>query len=43
VNAINFETEAKNALIKALSENSTGNINSLVSGYLSHLRGSFYF
>ena len=38
VNATDFETEAKNALIKALSENSTGNINSLVSGYLSHLR-----
>ncbi|MFF2795594.1 hypothetical protein [Lysinibacillus xylanilyticus] len=38
VNATNFETEAKNALIKALSENSTGNVNLLVSGYLSHLR-----
>ena len=38
VNATDFETEAKNALIKALSENSTGNENSLVSGYLSHLR-----
>ena len=38
VNATDFETEAKNALIKALSENSTGNVNSLVSGYLSHLR-----
>lgn len=38
VNANDFETEAKNALIKALSENSTGNVNSLVSGYLSHLR-----
>ncbi|KUO64789.1 MAG: hypothetical protein APF84_02755 [Gracilibacter sp. BRH_c7a] len=38
VNATDFETEAKSALIKALSENSTGNVNSLVSGYLSHLR-----
>lgn len=38
VNTTDFETEAKNALIKALSENSTGNVNSLVSGYLSHLR-----
>ncbi len=36
--ATNFENEAKNALIKTLSENSTGNVNSLVSGYLSHLR-----
>lgn len=36
--ATDFENEAKNALIKALSENSTGNVNSLVSGYLSHLR-----
>lgn len=38
VNTTDFETEAKNALIKALSKNSTGNVNSLVSGYLSHLR-----
>lgn len=38
VNNTDFEIEAKNALIKALSENSTGNVNSLVSGYLSHLR-----
>jgi hypothetical protein len=38
VSATDFETAAKNALIKALSENSTGNVNSLVSGYLSHLR-----
>lgn len=38
VSATDFETEAKNALIKALSKNSTGNVNSLVSGYLSHLR-----
>ncbi|MBU3220923.1 PD-(D/E)XK nuclease family protein [Clostridium algidicarnis] len=33
-----FEDTSKNELIKALSENSTGNVNSLVSGYLSHLR-----
>jgi len=38
VTAADFENEAKNALIKALSENSTGNVKSLVSGYLSHLR-----
>lgn len=38
VNAIDFETEAKNVLIKVLSENSTGNATLLVSGYLSHLR-----
>ena len=38
VTATDFENEAKNAIIKALSENSTGNVNSLVSGYLSHLR-----
>ena len=38
MNATDFENAAKNALIKALSENSTGNVNSLVSGYLSHLR-----
>ena len=33
-----FEDTAKNELIKALSENSTGNAKSLVSGYMSHLR-----
>ena len=38
VNSTDFEDDAKDALIKALSENSTGNVNSLVSGYLSHLR-----
>lgn len=38
VTATDFETEAKNALIKALSEYSTGNVNSLVSSYMSHLR-----
>jgi hypothetical protein len=38
VTATDFENVAKNELIKALSENSTGNVNSLVKGYLSHLR-----
>lgn len=38
VTATDFENEAKNSLLKALSEYSTGNVNSLVSGYLSHLR-----
>ena len=38
VTAIDFENEARNTLIKALSENSTGNAKSLVSGYMSHLR-----
>jgi hypothetical protein len=33
-----FENVAKSELIKALSENSTGNIKSLASGYLSHLK-----
>lgn len=38
MNTNDFETDVKNALIKALSENSTGNANSLVNGYMSHLR-----
>jgi len=38
VTATDFENEAKNALIKALSENSTGNVKSIVNSYLSHLR-----
>ncbi len=38
VTATDFENEAKNELIKALSKNSAGNVNSLVSGYLSHHR-----
>jgi len=38
VSATDFENEARGALIKSLSENSTGNVNSLVNGYLSHLR-----
>ncbi len=33
-----FENAAKNELIKALSENSTGNAKSLANSYLSHLR-----
>ena len=33
-----FENTAKEELIKALSKNSTGNVNSNVNGYLSHLR-----
>ncbi|WP_415535490.1 hypothetical protein [Dehalobacter sp. 4CP] len=36
--AANFENTAKEALIKALSENSTGNVKSLVNSYLSQLR-----
>ena len=35
-----FENIARNELIKALSENSTGNAKSLANSYLSHLRGS---
>ena len=33
-----FESVAKDELIKALSENSTGNAKSLANSYLSHLR-----
>lgn len=33
-----FENAAKSELIKVLSENSTGNVKSLASSYLSHLR-----
>lgn len=33
-----FENIARNELIKALSENSTGNAKSLANSYLSHLR-----
>lgn len=36
--ATDFENVAKNGLIKALTENSTGNVKSLVNSYLSHLR-----
>lgn len=36
--ANNFESEARNTLIKVLSENSKGNVNSLTNSYLSHLR-----
>jgi len=38
VTATDFEKAAKEALLKALSENSTGNVKSLVNSYLSHLR-----
>lgn len=38
VSSTDFEIVAKAALLKALSENSTGNVNSLINGYLSHLR-----
>lgn len=38
VTATDFESVAKDELLKALSENSTGNSKSLVSGYMSHLR-----
>lgn len=38
VASTDFENVAKDELIKALSENSTGNVKSLVSSYLSHLR-----
>ena len=33
-----FESEARSRLLKTLSEHSSGNVNALVSGYLSHLR-----
>ena len=38
VTATDFENEAKSELLKALSENSTGNVKSLVNSYTSHLR-----
>ena len=38
VDATNFEVEAKDTLLKALTENSAGHVNSFVSGSLSHLR-----
>lgn len=38
VTATDFENVAKHELLKALSENSTGNVKSLVNSYLSHLR-----
>ena len=38
VTDMDFEKNAKNELLKVLTENSTGNIKSLVSSYLSHLR-----
>ncbi len=33
-----FESEARSRLLKTLSKHSSGNVNALVSGYLSHLR-----
>lgn len=36
--ATDFESGARNMLIKVLSKNSKGNVNSLTSSYLSHLR-----
>ena len=38
VTSEHFEEDAKIALQKALSENSSGNVNSLIGGYLSHLK-----
>lgn len=38
VAAKDFEIMAKNELLKALSENSTGKVKSLVNNYISHLR-----
>lgn len=38
VTSSDFENEARVTLTKALSENSTGNVKSLISGYTSHLR-----
>ena len=38
VTSPDFESVAKEALFKALTENSTGNVSSLVSSYMSHLR-----
>lgn len=38
VTSTDFENEARATLIKTLSENSTGNVKSLVNSYLSHLR-----
>lgn len=38
VTSTDFESDAKEELLKALSNNSTGNVVSLVNSYLSHLR-----
>ena len=38
IEAPDFEKTAKDALLKSLSKNSTGDVSKLVSGYLSHLR-----
>ena len=33
-----FEKEARESLLKALTEHSTGNVSSLINGYVSNLR-----
>lgn len=38
VTALDFENEAKATLVKVLTENSTGDVNSNINGYMSHLR-----
>jgi len=38
VTSVDFENEAKTTLIKVLTENSTGDVNSNINGYMSHLR-----
>ena len=38
VTSENFETEAKEALLKALTAHSSGNVSSLVNGYVANLR-----
>ncbi|MEG0979358.1 MAG: hypothetical protein RR911_02075 [Oscillospiraceae bacterium] len=36
--SFDFETEAKETLTKTLNENSNGNVETIISGYMSHLR-----
>lgn len=43
VTSTDFENVAKAALIKAISENSSGNVKSLINCYLSHLRRFRFF
>ena len=38
VSSDNFENDAREALLEALTENSTGNVSSLVNSYLATLR-----
>lgn len=38
VTSDDFETDARDALLKALTDNSTGNVSSLINGYLAVLR-----